>query len=126
MPSGWLFRTKCPPPAPVSQKSYWAIASPSGSVAVNKVDAKKLCPCAAVLFATVTTGGLSIGVVQGSSLVHAQEQAFAWVGQQVQAQAAYLAYIDVFWTLMLISAGASLLAFVLRKVKLGAPAPVGH
>jgi hypothetical protein len=62
-------------------------------------------------------------MAQGSSLAHAQQQAFTWIGQQVQAQAAYLAYIDVFWTLMLISAGAALLALVLRKVKLGGPAP---
>ena len=36
-------------------------------------------------------------VAQGSSLAHAQQQAFAWIGQQVQTQAAFLAYIDVFW-----------------------------
>jgi len=60
---------------------------------------------------------------QGSSLAHAQQQAFAWIGQQVQTQAALLAYIDVFWTLMLISAAAVPLAFVLRKTKLGAAAP---
>jgi MFS transporter, DHA2 family, multidrug resistance protein len=47
-------------------------------------------------------------------------------GQQLQTQAAYLAYIDVFWTLMLISAAAGLLALVLRNVKLGGPAPVAH
>jgi MFS transporter, DHA2 family, multidrug resistance protein len=63
---------------------------------------------------------------QGSSLAHAQQQAFAWIGQQVQTQAAYLAYIDVFWTLMLISAAGALLALTLRRVKLGGPAPVGH
>jgi MFS transporter, DHA2 family, multidrug resistance protein len=65
-------------------------------------------------------------VGQGSSLAHAQQQAFAWIGQQVQTQSAYLAYIDVFWTLTLISAAAALLALVLRKVKLGGPVPVGH
>ena len=60
---------------------------------------------------------------QGSSLAQAQQQAFAWIGQQVQTQAALLAYIDVFWTLMLISAAAVPLALVLRKIKLGAAAP---
>ena len=65
-------------------------------------------------------------VSQGSSLAHAQQQAFAWIGQQVQTQAAYLAYIDVFWILTLISAACALLALVLRKVKLGGPVPVGH
>jgi DHA2 family multidrug resistance protein len=65
-------------------------------------------------------------VAQGSSLAHAQQQAFAWIGQQVQSQAAYLAYIDVFWTLMLISAAAAVLALVLRKVKLGGAARMAH
>jgi MFS transporter, DHA2 family, multidrug resistance protein len=63
---------------------------------------------------------------QGSSLAHAQQQAFAWINQQVQMQASYLAYIDVFWVLMLICAAAVPLALTLRKVKLGGPAPVGH
>ena len=41
-------------------------------------------------------------------------------------QASLLAYVDVFWTLMLISASAVPLALILRRVKLGGPAPVGH
>jgi DHA2 family multidrug resistance protein len=65
-------------------------------------------------------------VAQGSSLAHAQQQAFAWIGQQVQTQAAYLGYIDVFWALTLISVAAVPLALILRKVRLGGPAPVGH
>jgi MFS transporter, DHA2 family, multidrug resistance protein len=63
---------------------------------------------------------------QGASLAQAQQQAFTWIAQQVQTQAAYLAYIDVFWALMLISAAAVPLALILRKVKLGGPAPVAH
>jgi MFS transporter, DHA2 family, multidrug resistance protein len=63
---------------------------------------------------------------QGGSLANAQQQAFAWIGQQVQTQATMLAYIDVFWALMLISAAAIPLALILRKVKLGGPAPVAH
>ena len=63
---------------------------------------------------------------QGSSLAQAQQQAFAWIGQQVQTQAALLAYIDVFWTLMLISAAAVPLALVLRNIKRGAGAPTAH
>jgi DHA2 family multidrug resistance protein len=63
---------------------------------------------------------------QGGSLAHARQQAFAWIAQQVQTQASFLAYIDVFWTLMLISAAAVPLALILRKVKLGGPAPVAH
>jgi DHA2 family multidrug resistance protein len=65
-------------------------------------------------------------VQQGSSLLQAQQQALNWIGHQVQTQAAYLAYIDVFWTLALISAAVVPLALILRKVKLGGPAPAGH
>jgi MFS transporter, DHA2 family, multidrug resistance protein len=65
-------------------------------------------------------------VAQGSSLAQAQQQAFTWIAQQLQTQAALLAYIDVFWTLMVISAAAVPLALILRKVKLGGPAPVAH
>jgi len=65
-------------------------------------------------------------VGQGSSLLQAQSQAIAWVGQQVQAQAALLAYVDVFWILMVISLAAVPLALILREVKLGGAAPTGH
>jgi DHA2 family multidrug resistance protein len=41
-------------------------------------------------------------------------------------QASFLAYMDVFWLLMVISLAAVLLALTLRKVKLGGPAPVSH
>ena len=44
----------------------------------------------------------------------------------MQNQAAFLAYMDAFWVLMLVSLAAALLALALRKVKLGAAAPVGH
>jgi MFS transporter, DHA2 family, multidrug resistance protein len=63
---------------------------------------------------------------QGSSLVDAQQQAFQWIGQQVQTQASFLAYMDVFWVLVLVSLVAVPLALALRKVKLGGPAPVAH
>jgi DHA2 family multidrug resistance protein len=63
---------------------------------------------------------------QGSSIAQAQQQAIAWIGQQVQAQASLLAYIDVFWTLMLVSACAVPLALLLRKVKLGGEVHLGH
>jgi DHA2 family multidrug resistance protein len=63
---------------------------------------------------------------QGSSLSQAREQAFAWIGAQVQAQASLLAYIDVFWTLMLVSAAAIPLALLLRTVKLGGSRPMAH
>jgi MFS transporter, DHA2 family, multidrug resistance protein len=65
-------------------------------------------------------------VVHGSSMAQAQHQALTWIGQQVQAQASYLAYIDVFWTLRLISAAAVPLALLLRRVKLGSRAAMAH
>jgi MFS transporter, DHA2 family, multidrug resistance protein len=63
---------------------------------------------------------------QGSSLAQAHDQAIRWIGQQVQVQASFLAYMDAFWVLMLISLSAVPLALTLRKVKLGAPVHVGH
>ena len=63
---------------------------------------------------------------QGSSLAQANDQAIQWIGQQVQAQASFLAYMDAFWVLMLISLSAGLLALTLRKVKLGGAVHVGH
>jgi DHA2 family multidrug resistance protein len=61
-----------------------------------------------------------------SSLAQAQQQAILWIGQQVQTQASFLAYMDAFWVLALISLAAVPLALALRKVKLGGPAPVAH
>jgi DHA2 family multidrug resistance protein len=52
-----------------------------------------------------------------SARVDAQQRALAWVGQQVQTQASLLAYIDVFWTLMLLSAAVVPLVLILRDVK---------
>ena len=63
---------------------------------------------------------------QGSSLAQAQQQAFAWIGLQVHAQAALMAYVDVFWVLTLIALAAVPLALMLRKVKLGGAAPMAH
>jgi DHA2 family multidrug resistance protein len=65
-------------------------------------------------------------VAQGNSLLQAQQQAIQWIGQQVQAQASFLAYMDAFWVLMLISLSAVPLALSLRVVKLGGPVHVGH
>ena len=60
-----------------------------------------------------------------SSAADAQHQAIAYIGQLVQTQAAYWAYIDVFFALMLISASAIPLALLLRNVKIGGGAPAG-
>lgn len=65
-------------------------------------------------------------MAQGSSLIHAHQQAIAWIGQQVQTQASFLGYVDAFWVLMLISLSAVPLALTLRKVKLGGPVQMGH
>jgi DHA2 family multidrug resistance protein len=62
----------------------------------------------------------------GSSLAQAHDQAIQWIGQQVQIQASFLAYMDAFWVLMLISLSAVPLALSLRKVKLGGPVHMGH
>jgi MFS transporter, DHA2 family, multidrug resistance protein len=63
---------------------------------------------------------------QGSPLIEAQQQTIAWVGQQVQLQASFLAYMDVFWVLTLLALAAVPLALSLRKVKLGGGLPAGH
>jgi DHA2 family multidrug resistance protein len=65
-------------------------------------------------------------VAQGSLVWEAKRQAIQWIGQQVQMQAAFLGYMDVFWLLAVISLAIALLALSLRKVKLGGSAPAGH
>ena len=62
----------------------------------------------------------------GSSLGQAQQQAFAWIGQQVQIQASFLAYMDAFWILMLMSLAIVPIALGLRRMTLGGPAPASH
>jgi DHA2 family multidrug resistance protein len=65
-------------------------------------------------------------VSQGSSLGKANLQAIAWIGQQLQTQVAMLAYMDVFWVLMLVALAGIPLALSLRKVALGGPVHAGH
>lgn len=65
-------------------------------------------------------------VAQGNSLAQAHNQAIQWIGQQVQIQASFLSYVDVFWVLMLISLTAVPLALTLRNVKLGEHVSMGH
>ena len=65
-------------------------------------------------------------VAQGSSLAQASQQAIAWIGQQVQMQASFLAYVDAFWVLMLISLAAVPLALAMRKIKLGGAVHSAH
>jgi DHA2 family multidrug resistance protein len=54
-------------------------------------------------------------IARGSSAAEAQQQAFAWIGRQVQMQSSLLAYIDVFWTLSLVALAAVPLALMLRS-----------
>jgi len=65
-------------------------------------------------------------IAHGSQATQAQQQAVPLINQQLQLQASYLAYIDVFWVLTLISAAAVPLALILRKVKLGSAAAAAH
>ena len=65
-------------------------------------------------------------VAHGSSLAQAQQQAIGWIAQKVQLQAAFLAYVDVFWVLMVIATVAIPVALVLRKVKLGGRSAMAH
>jgi DHA2 family multidrug resistance protein len=62
----------------------------------------------------------------GSSSAQAHDQAIQWIGQQVQAQASFLSYVDAFWVLMFISLSAVPLALTRRKVKLGGAVRGGH
>lgn len=79
-----------------------------------------------VQFQTALKHATDYFLAQGNSLTQAQQQALGWISHQVQTQSALLAYIDVFWSLMLISAAAVPLALTLRKVRLGGPATVAH
>ncbi len=55
---------------------------------------------------------------KGATMPDAQAQATAWIGQQVQTQASFLAFIDVFHVLMLIVLCAIPLALILSNVDL--------
>ncbi len=62
----------------------------------------------------------------GASQSLARRQAMDWLGRQLAAQSSLLAYIDVFYTLMLLAAAVALLALILRRTAAG-PAPgMGH
>jgi MFS transporter, DHA2 family, multidrug resistance protein len=65
-------------------------------------------------------------LAQGSAILQAQQQAFAWIAQQVQTQATFLAYIDLFWVLTLVATASVPLAFTLRRIKLGSGTPSVH
>jgi MFS transporter, DHA2 family, multidrug resistance protein len=62
---------------------------------------------------------------QGSNASDSASQAIGWVGQTLQRQIDFLAYIDVFWTLAIIGALMIPLALSMRSIDLNAPAR-GH
>ena len=62
---------------------------------------------------------------QGSNASDAAGQALAWVGQTLQQQVDFLAYIDVFWLLAMIGVVMVPIALSLKHIDLGAPAR-GH
>jgi DHA2 family multidrug resistance protein len=62
----------------------------------------------------------------GSAPDAAQQRAVAWIAEQTQTQATYLAYIDVFWVLMIVALAMIPLALMLRKVKLGGSVAMAH
>jgi len=64
-------------------------------------------------------------VERGSTLVDPQSRAPAWIGAQVQSQARYLAYIDAFHRLMVISVAIVPLALILHRVALRGGASAG-
>jgi len=62
----------------------------------------------------------------GTLAPDAPGQALAWVGEEIQRQAAFLAYVDVFWVLMWVAIATVPLALSLRRIALGGPARPGH
>jgi MFS transporter, DHA2 family, multidrug resistance protein len=65
-------------------------------------------------------------LASSGSLAQAHDQAIQWIGAQVGAQASFLAYMDAFWVLALLSLSAIPLALSLRKVRLGGLVSMGH
>ncbi len=59
---------------------------------------------------------------QAGSIAEAKAQAFAWIAKEVQLQAAFLSYMDVFFVLALMSLAMVPLAFLLRSSVGGSPA----
>ena len=53
---------------------------------------------------------------RGVGAAEAQSRAVALIGRQVAVQSSYLAYIDVFFVLAMVSAAAVPLALILRNV----------
>ena len=75
-------------------------------------------------YAQTVNGATNYYTNQGGGVGSPAQQALGYVGQQVQTQASFLAYIDVFFVLGIVSAIAVPLALTLRSVKPG-KAPQG-
>jgi len=65
-------------------------------------------------------------MTHGSSAAQAQQQAFAWIAQQVQTQAALMGYVDVFWVITVLAVATVPLALILRNSRPVAHAPAVH
>jgi len=78
-------------------------------------------------FQNLIDGSTRLFIHSGMSPPDAMHRAYASIYQVLQAQAATLAYIDVFWVLAVGSAVMFVLSFVLRKndPRAGGPAAVG-
>jgi DHA2 family multidrug resistance protein len=63
---------------------------------------------------------------QGVGRLQAGQQVTAWLGKQIMAQAAFLAYIEVFWIVALMSAAMIPAALLIRPIKLGARVGSSH
>ena len=55
----------------------------------------------------------------GSTAAEAHQQAIGWIGRKIAAQSSFLAYIDLFWVLMMMALATIPLAFTLRGSALG-------
>jgi hypothetical protein len=80
--SGYRLRTTCSRIARIHQNRLVEFVNPSGSQYQDTL--KQM---------------TDYFLAHGSSFAQAPQQAFTWTSQQVQLQASYLAYIDVFWLL---------------------------
>jgi DHA2 family multidrug resistance protein len=64
-------------------------------------------------------------VAQGSSLVHAKQQAIAWIGQLIATQSTFQSYIDVYWGYACFALLMVPLVLTLKKINLS-EAHIGH
>ncbi|MGY3615246.1 hypothetical protein ACVJGD_001442 [Bradyrhizobium sp. USDA 10063] len=107
-----------------------AVPVPAGDDGVLRRCAAGQTNQASALINVARNIGGSMGVALAQTVLaqrasDAASQAVAWVGQTLQRQVDFLAYIDVFWTLAVIGALMIPLALSMRSIDLNAPAG-GH